>query len=236
MDGTVRIGLLDSGVESDLSGAIEAELGFRQNAEGSVSDCPACEDRLGHGTEIARIVLARAPTVRLLNAQVFTTSLTTSAAVVAAGLEWLTRQHARLANMSFGMKEDRAVLRDACMKARAAGTILLAASPARGGEVFPASYEGVIRVCGDARCRPGEISALHTAQADFGASPRDADIGGRAPKLGGASFAAAHACGIIARYFDVEPEADRDAVWRHLQRIARYHGPEKRTGGAFAGP
>ena len=97
--------------------------------------------------------------------------------------------------------------------------ILIAAVPARGGVVYPGGYAGVIRVSGDARCAPGEISALGGAPADYGACP--ADVDGRP---GGASFAAARLTGLLASRLS-ESESDPRAL---LDALARFHGRERR--------
>ena len=84
--------------------------------------------------------------IRLANAQVFHDALQTSTACIAAALDWLCEQHVAVVNMSFGLQHDRRVLRQACAQALTKGTILVAASPARGVAVYPAAYPGVLRV------------------------------------------------------------------------------------------
>ena len=99
--------------------------------------------------------------------------------------------------------------------------VLVAAAPARGGPVYPAGYPGVLRVCGDARCGPGEWSHLATAQADFGACPDGPD-----GRPGGASLAAARFSALLAGALVTEQDADM-AVSALIRRAA-YHGPERR--------
>ena len=110
-------------------------------------------------------------------------------------------------------------MREAVATAQAAGMILIAAAPARGAVIYPGGYAGVIRVCGDARCAPGEISALGGAPADYGACPRD--MSGRP---GGASFAAAHVTGLLASHLRGSDCAPRTL----LDRLARLQGREQR--------
>src|SRR5690606_31825954 len=78
------------------------------------------------------------------------------------------------------------------------GVLLVAAAPAAGAMTFPAAYPGVIRVTGDARLAPGELSFLGDSRAAFGAA-----AGGPAPRPhtpgGGTSPAAAHSTGTLAR-------------------------------------
>jgi len=227
----VLVGLLDSGTAPDLAPAVVDARSFRLGEADLVTAGPVEQDRLGHGSTLARIIAETAPEARLLDAQVFRTSLATSPAVVAAGLDWLARRGARIVNMSFGLRHDREVLRRACASACDAGVILLASAPARGAMVYPAGYPSVVKVSGDARCLPGEISTLGGAQADFGAHPRPPVDAPGAGRSGGASFAVAHLCGRLARFLAERPGAGRDEALEHLAALARYHGPERRRAG-----
>ncbi|MDH3593923.1 MAG: S8 family serine peptidase [Rhodospirillales bacterium] len=227
----VLVGLLDSGVAPDLAPAVEDARSFTLGEAGRVTAGPVEPDRLGHGSTLAWIIAGAAPEARLLDAQVFLASHATSPAVVAAGLDWLAGRGARIVNMSFGLRHDREVLRRACDSAREAGVILLASAPARGAMVYPAGYQGVVKVSGDARCAPGEISTLGGAQADFGAHPRPLAGAPGAGQSGGASFAVAHLCGHLAGYLAERPGAGRDEMLEHLAAVARYHGPERRRAG-----
>ena len=210
MSTEITVGLLDSGVEAALAAHLRASRVFvDQGAPHS----------LGHGSAMARIILHHAPSAALLHAQVFGERQRTTPELVAAGLDWLRDEGARIVNMSFGLPHDRAVLRQAVTRAQAAGMILVAAAPARGAMVYPGAYAGMIRVSGDARCAPGEISALGGAPADYGGCPQD--MGGR---LGGASLAAAHVTGLLARHLRETDRSPRAL----LDRLARCHGRERR--------
>jgi hypothetical protein len=155
----------------------------------------------------------------LIDAQVFAERQRTTPDAVAAGLDWLRAEGAKVVNMSLGLRHDRAALRDAVARAVAAGVVLVAAAPARGSTVYPGGYPGVIRVSGDARCAPGEISALGGVPADYGACPHDA-----AGRHGGASFATAHLTGLLVRHLDAIDRNPRAL----LDRLARFHGRERR--------
>jgi hypothetical protein len=205
------VGLLDTGVAPVLAGSIVVARAFG-GARGG-------DDDTGHGTTVARIVLHHAPQARLLCAQAFGPGRRAEPAAVADGLRWLIRERARLVNLSLGLAHDRAELRAAVADALAAGLVLIAATPARGAPVYPAAYPGVLRVTGDARCALDEVSALGGEPADYGACARDLD---GAP--GGASLAAAHVTGLLARGFDAG-EQDVAAI---LGRSVRYRGRERR--------
>lgn len=218
------VGLVDSGLDAAAAARAELACRFTADASGAVVARPVAADRHGHGSALAMVIAGHAPDVRLANAQVFDDRAATRAASVAAALDWLRGHGVRLVNLSLGLADDRAVLRGAVAAAVAAGMLLVAASPARGGPVYPAAYPGVLRASGDARCAPGEWSWLGSAQADVGACPlRD----GATPRPGtpaGASVAAAHVTGLLAARFAGDPTAA--AAW--LRDRARWLGPERR--------
>lgn len=207
----IRVGLVDTGIGPALAGSITAAQAF--------TGVPLAEDGHGHGTSVAGIVLHHAPEAQLLNAQAFGPRARAEATAVAAALRWLIAERARVVNLSLGLARDRDVLRAAVVDALAQGLILIASAPARGAPVYPAAYRGVLRVTGDARCAPGEVSALGGAPADYGACPRNLE---GAP--GGASIAAAHITGLLARGLAT---GDADAA-EILGRAVRFLGRERR--------
>jgi subtilisin family serine protease len=221
----VLVGLVDSGVAADLRARIAMESAFVLGRGNAVEQRTATEDAIGHGSSIARTILVAAPAASIVNAQVFHDSITAPPVVIAAALGWVVQQGVRVVNLSFGVRQDREVLRRACETARAAGALLFAAAPARGPAVFPAGYPGVIRVCGDARCAADEVSLLGNAQADFGACA--ATIDGR---VRGASAATAWLTGKVAAFLAERPGAGAARIERFLESIARYRGPERREG------
>lgn len=229
MSAPVLVGLLDSGADADLGRCVAGRRGFALDASGAVVEATAESDDLGHGSALARIVLAAAPEARLLIARIFHHRMVTQPAVAAAGLDWLVGAGVCLVNMSFGLRHDRAVLAEACARAQARGAILLGAAAARGPAVYPGAYPGVIRVSGDARCAPEDISTLGGAQADFGAHPRPSEGFDGAGPAGGASFAVPHVCGLLAALLAERPGSDRAAAWHYLEERAVHHGPERKN-------
>ena len=213
---TVRLGLVDSGLPAE-----QAVAAARSFTGGAVS-----VDHLGHGTAISQVICHHAPSVTLYNAQVFDGHGVTTARAVAEAIDWLIAEKVDLINLSLGLAQDRAILAAACGRAIEAGIIVIAASPARGAATYPASYPGVIRATGDARCAGDEISFLDSAQADFGGCPRgmDNDAG---LQIGGASFGAAHISGQAAAY--LLKGGDKNSVRDWLVSRAKYIHNERRT-------
>lgn len=214
----MRIAVIDSGVT--LPGVAVAErAAFLLNADALyIQRLPAQPDRIGHGSAVAAAILGQAPAADLIDAQIFHDRITASPAAVAAALRWAVGSGARLATLSLGLPADRPVLRAAVEEALSHGLLLIAASPARGGPVWPAAYPGVIAATGDARCCPGEVSILPAA---FGTCPRRPDGD---PRAGGASLAVGHLAGLLAAAAPLSYEA----ALAHLYGIARWQGPERR--------
>ncbi|MCO7614260.1 S8 family serine peptidase [Pseudomonas chlororaphis] len=217
----LRIGVIDSGHAAHQQ--VAAGRRFFLQAEG-VGEGPLQEDALGHGSAVLQAISQRAPAARLYVAQVFDRRGVTSAAQVSAALYWLLEQQVRLINLSLGLRQDRELLRQACAVAEARGVLLCASSPAQGEPVFPASYPGVWRVTGDARCSVQQWSWLDTAQADFAACVR-----GSSPGQSGASLGCAALSGHIAAYLGAHPGASKAQVQQWLRDNAQYQGPERRT-------
>ncbi|TCO83357.1 subtilase family protein [Plasticicumulans lactativorans] len=216
----VAVGLIDSGLAPALAARAAADVAVQVDADGQATIGAARADAVGHGSALAALLLAAAPAVRLYSVQAFAAAGPGSAAAVAAALDWLVAQRVRVVNLSLGLRADRPRLRAAVAAAQAAGVLLVASSPARGGPVYPAAYPGVLRVCGDARCADGEFSALGGHPADIGASPAG----------GGASLACARVSAALAALLAATPDIDATALRRALQARCRFHGAERRHG------
>ncbi len=215
----VRVGVVDSGWPPALQDRVLAAQSF-------VAGGGDAMDRLGHGARTLQAITALAPEARFVVAQVFGDALRTDMGTVARAVDWLVGEGAALINLSLGVRQDYPALRAACERAVASGCLLVASTPARGEPVFPAAYPGAIRAMGDARCAPGQHSALLLPHADFGACVLPPD-GDRAHA--GASLGCAHLSGRVAALLAGGVARDRAAVWQALVDRAAFHGPERRT-------
>lgn len=223
MANKVMVGLIDSGCTAAQARALHGARRFWLE-EGMLREGALQSDRLGHGSAVLASLQAEAGRVPLLLAQVFSEQGSTSALQVAAALLWLAEQGATLINLSLGLQQDRAVLRQACAEVQAAGLLLCASSPAQGAAVYPASYPMVVRITGDARCAPGQWSWLGSAQADFGGHVGE-------PGMAGASLGCAAVTGRIAALMQQQPDLDRQQLLAWLQAHASFTGPERRGAG-----
>ncbi|MDY0057126.1 MAG: S8 family serine peptidase [Methyloversatilis sp.] len=214
MTHAVRVGLIDGALDLSQGDAVYAAFG----------DEPLRADERGHGSQIARCVLAHAPQARLAVAQVFGRSRETTVDAVLDGLYWLIGQGVQLINMSFGMPAASPRLAQACRDAADAGVVLVASAPARGAPVYPAAFAHCIAVTGDARCAPGDVTWLATAAADFGTHPLIEP--GHPERGGGASIATARMSGLVAAM--LQAGVAPGELSTRLQRAAIHVGPERR--------
>ncbi len=230
MSGPVYIGVLDSGVTPAYQHLVTRGARFTHNSQ-SLEQDDHLHDYVGHGTAITCLIADTAPGAKIIHAQVFGERFTSSPALVAAGLDWLRDQRVNIVNMSFGMPEERSVLRSACERAIESGLLLIASAPAQGPTVYPAGWPGIISVTGDARCsRKGQVSDLLGQQADFGVWCASPEQGGG--DIAGSSIAAAHFTGLAANYLTQNPAATRDQTVAALRSQATYCGPEQRLSGS----
>lgn len=216
---SISVGVIDSGISGPLASKAADSRSF--------SDEIGIEDNLGHGTRVTEIICQEAAEANLVIAKVFGSRPTTQPAIIAEALDWLAGQQISIINMSFGLTADRKPLAEACARAGAKGMLLVASAPAQGTPCYPAAYDSVISVTGDARCDAGVVSALDGI-AQFGtwcASPEH-DTGAT---ISGASIAAAHFTGLAARWFAANPDATTDDLVSHLRRSASIRGPEHRA-------
>lgn len=202
-----RVALLDSGFDDPAPAA------RRIFVEG--------DGKLDHGRALAAAIRDAAPEAALLDGRIFGDSLATRVSAVAAAIRWAVGEGAKIINLSLGLRDDREDLRNAVAEAVAAGVLVVAAAPARGGPVYPAGYPGVIRATGDARCGVDDLSWINDAAADFGASPAPLPA---FPRVAGASMAAARVAGALAAL--ASDNADPVAA---LRDRCRFTGRERRS-------
>lgn len=219
----VRVGVIDSGIDA-ASRDIFAACAFARSTPGDIVRLAPHGDSLGHGSEVAALIALGHPQAEFADAQVFAAAQAIDAGLLAAAIDWCVEHAVRVVNLSLGLRADRPLLRAACARASAAGLTLVAATPARGGDTFPAAYPQIIAVSGDARCEDVSWSWLDEGLR-AGASPR--------PLLpaagGGASYAAARLSGVIAAFFSAQPAAGHADLLAYLRTGASVLGREYKT-------
>ena len=216
------LGIVDSGGPSaSMEGACRFEL-----CDSAVIRTEPTSDRLGHDSQVEAVVRRALPDISLRHAQVFGARPVTTAAQVAAAIEWLNALGVRVICLSLGLAEDRAPLRYACLTAAAHGIHVVAAAPVQGRPSYPARYAGVIAATGDARCDFDEISVRHSANGLlFGAWCASPERTGKG--AGGASIGCARIAAHVVRVITQDGASPVDPV-AALATAATYRGREQR--------
>ncbi|MFZ1834325.1 MAG: S8/S53 family peptidase, partial [Pseudomonadales bacterium] len=109
----IRVGVLDSGINDATRRRVLHAADFPPFGQDVGQTRGGARDRLGHGSGIAAVII-RSAAAQLLDARIFFDDLRTSAAQAASGIDWLLEQQVRVINLSFGLREDRTALRNAC--------------------------------------------------------------------------------------------------------------------------
>jgi hypothetical protein len=220
-DSAWRIAIIDSGLDPAAGLTPAACVRFEALEQGVRRSDPR-PDEHGHGTRIAQVIASSPRPVSLLIAQALDARGVSSAAAIAAAIEWALANAAQLLHLSVGLSQDRAVLSAAVAKAVTAGVVVVASCPARGALSYPAAYAGVMRATGDARCEEGQISHLAADYAEFGGCVR---FPGE-ERARGASIGAAHVTRFISAH--VHAGAAPARVRERLSALASFHGRERR--------
>lgn len=159
----ISVGVIDSGFETSRG------YGASFFKNGSII-FDEINHQCNHGSIIASLIQQTG--LELYSAKVFHESLTTSPQQVAKALDYLIQKNVALIHMSLGMRSDHSMIRECCRTFLDNGGIIVASTPTQSiGEVYPAAYNGVIRVCADGRCEGNNISLLDKSPLRLGASP-----------------------------------------------------------------
>jgi len=173
-----------------------------------------------HASQMVAAILCGAPEVTIDNYVVFPGKLATTVAAVNQALTQVIGSNADIIHCSFGMENMPENVAATINKLLSEGKHVVASSAARGAVVYPANFTGVMSVQGDARCAMGQWSWLDLPHADFGANPRSKN-----PRIAGASVAAAHFTGLLARELSEKP---KDESAGSMIANADYRGREQR--------
>ncbi|MBM4255890.1 MAG: hypothetical protein FJ147_08330 [Deltaproteobacteria bacterium] len=200
----VRVALIDSGVNAQHShvGFVTGGVSLSLATDGTIQQHEDCSDRIGHGTALAGILRAKAPQVELYAVKVFNDRLQVSFPVLEAALRWGIEHQMHVINLSLGTANP--AHRDRCLaiiaEAHAAGTVLVASSPAGQTNVLPAVLPGVIGVANDERCDWGDYVYVADDPIPFRAHscPRPLPGPAQARNFQGPSFASAHVSALLA--------------------------------------
>jgi len=199
---TVRIGLIDSGVDAAHPVLGDASI-VRQGCDGEVF--PA-----SHGTAVASLLVGRSdefesmiPGATLYAADIFCGHGGGSMGLLAIALDWMARERVAVVNIS--LVGAKSLLLNGLVRAMTARGFLLVAAVGNDGPtappLYPAAYPEVVGVTGVDAKRRVLPEALRGEQVDFaavGAGLLVADVGGGFSEIRGTSFATPIVAALLA--------------------------------------
>ena len=145
-----------------------------------------------HGDVIGKIISSN-ENIKLYDIQVFDENLRTAPSHIIGALTYLLDKKVDVINMSLGLKTNYKEIEDLCKKLSSNGVTIISSFPRSGADfVFPASYDEVISVTSDGKCKENEISCIDISKSLFGANPFS-----KVEAVGGSSVAVAR----FTKYF-----------------------------------
>jgi subtilisin len=202
----VKVAVIDTGISrkhTDLKGQVKGRV--------VTVDGGAGKRMGGHGTHVAGTIAAVAnrkgivgvaPEVQLYDVQAFGPDGTATVADVVEGINWAVEHKMNIINMSFGITEDNAALRQAIKRAARAGIIMVASAGNNGGALeYPAAYPEVVAVGAvdkENKLAPFSSRGRGLDVVAPGVSIKSTWPGNGYKVLDGTSMAAAHISGMYA--------------------------------------
>ena len=235
----VTIGLIDSGVEGShpaLNGRLVESLTVELK-DGEPTVVPAeATDLFGHGTASAGIIVAMAPDVEIVSAQVLGADLKGKGAAFAAALEHLIERPVQVANLSLSSKSEALfpLFHELADEAYFKGVVLVSAVNNVLGPSYPSLFSSVISVAAHSEPDPWRFYYNPNPPVEFGAWGLDVPVawrdGGQTVATGN-SFAAPHITALVALILSKHPglapfevKAILAAVANNERRTARLAG------------
>lgn len=222
----VRIAVLDSGVQAHPQFA-DLKMDHLDLADGPMTDSGA-----RHGTSVASIISGRegiAPRAELLSVRVLDGEGAGNSFQVAEGIIQAVDRGAQVINMSLGVYEEAALLRQAVRYAHDQGVIMVAAAGNDGYDrmSFPAAYPEVLAVTavdasGQQARFPNQSSLIDFAAPGVGILTAGEDAGTQL--FSGTSAAAPFVTGSLASLLSGDSPATPDAAVKLLSSYLNERG------------
>lgn len=215
---TIRVGIVDSGINSAHSHVGEVKGGVFIRSQGEDADYI---DRIGHGTAVSAAIREKAPQAELYAVRIFERRLSASIGILMRGLDWCLDHSMNIVNLSVGTdnEEHRPLFEDYLRRAVLQQVFVVSAA-----NMLPGNLKEAIPVASDPEC---EREMCRFQDGVFFASPYPRSIPGIAPEcnLNGVSFAIANCSGLLARLLETTP---RNQAYQEFRRRASRSNPFKR--------
>jgi len=237
--GTVRVAMLDSGV--DVSKNIYVEE--RKNFVESEDIFTLYEDITGHGTAVAGIIASKPveeddisgvnPGVELYSGRVLDDDNKSPVSRVVEGIYWAIDKKADILCLCMGTENSSEILRDAIRAAENAGMLIIAAAGNGEQILYPAAYNEVMAV--SSVNSKGELSESSASGTEIeiaapGECVRSVASFGMDVISSGTSMAVPHVVGAASVIWEKNPSQPADFVRGLLDESANQTGDSQEFG------
>lgn len=166
MDKNINVAILDSG--SSIESFEKIAIKIDKNQKATIE--PQQELKFNHGEVINSII--NDTDINIYDIQIFDNELRTTPLHIYYALEYLLDKKIDVINLSLGISQDYQEIKELCQKLLDNDTTIVSSYPRRSTvQVFPASYNGVIKVTSEGMCKDDKVVSLDKNQEYFGANP-----------------------------------------------------------------
>ena len=183
----INIALIDSGTKLKCTENIKIEI-----INNKVEITPQEKVIHLHGDVLANII--DDSFVNIYDIQIFNENLTCSPQHIFEALKYLEKKDIDIISMSLGFTTNYKEIAESCNRLLKKGTFIVSSYPREGQKaVYPACYDGVIRVTADGRCIDDEIAVIDD---NFYATNPHSDI----EQIAGSSVSVAKFTKVFSKY------------------------------------
>jgi len=166
MGKNINVAILDSGSSIDTFEKIAIKIDKNQKA---IIE-PQEKSKFNHGEVISSII--NDIDINIYDIQIFTNELRTTPLHIYYALEYLLDKKIDVINLSLGISQDYQEIKQLCQKLINKGVTIVSSYPRRSSiPIYPASYNGVIKVTSEGMCKDDKVVCLDKNQEYFGANP-----------------------------------------------------------------
>ena len=166
MNKEVFVAILDSGCSFDTYEKLSVQIDDNYNCEITKQK----KINFNHGDVISNII--KAENINIYDIQVFNENLTTTPIQVFHALKYLLDKKIDVINLSLGFTSNFVEIKELCEKLIKKGVTIIASYPRRSNaNVYPASYDEVIKVTSEFMAKDDKVVALKSKELFFGANP-----------------------------------------------------------------
>jgi len=216
----VRVGMIGTGYDNDdPNPRVLPGLGFVDPSDDfAVLRTVDDHDRIGHGTDAARLILRMAPDARVVPIRIYGEGLESSGGTLHGALGWAVEEKLDVVCIEASLIQELIKpIYVACEKARRSGIILVCGANPRKDMDCPAAFEPVIGVLQGRFDSPYEFRYHADARYEVEGWGEPVDV---PEKVSGQLYAAPTVAGIVALLRERHPGATLEDIRQLLQQFS----------------